>query len=280
MTKQRGSLRAIKMVSKLPSTAVRTIWMVLAAWTEDDTGQFYITSQSELADTCGFKRETTNRALKYLVNAGLLTRLGRSTEGKKTRYQMHFDCDPQVTAKVTPRSQPKESQSDTQVTGVVTQGSQGCDTQVTLIEEGTVIPTVKGTVTLSPDAKKRKVEKKEWVYPDWWAPLTELPGYVKRDYTRTAENIRAACGEGGTDPAEVVEDFAEYFKINRFRHGWREPTQALNRTIEIQIKKVVNKRGGSRNGRTEQRGPDKYERLVQQYSGEIRGADTSPRGEL
>ena len=205
MTSPRGSLQAIEKDNKLPTSAVRTIWMVLAAWTEDDTGKFFIASQSELADLCGFKRETTNRALKYLTSSGLISRLGRTTDNKKTLYQMNFDCDPQVTPKVIPRSQAAKEQSDSQVTAAVTQGSQGCDSQVTCIEEGTVIGTVIGTVNSSPEVRKPR-QKKEWEYPDWWEPLTALPGYVKRTYTKTVENIRLACGEAGVDPAEVVKD--------------------------------------------------------------------------
>ena len=76
-------------------------------------------------------------------------------------------------------------------------------------------------------------------YPDWWAPLTTLKGYkeVKNNTSRVAV-VTAACTSHNVEPAEVIDTFVEYWPIGQLKHKWSDPVAALNRTIEIQIRKV------------------------------------------
>jgi hypothetical protein len=76
-------------------------------------------------------------------------------------------------------------------------------------------------------------------YPDWWAPLTSLKGYkeVKNNASRVAV-VTAACASYNVEPAQVIDSFVAYWPIGQLKHRWSDPVAALNRTIEIQIKKV------------------------------------------
>ena len=107
-------------------------------------------------------------------------------------------------------------------------------------------------------------------YPDWWAPLTTLKGYkeVKNNTSRIAV-VTAACASHNVEPADVIDAFAAYWPIGQLKHKWSDPVAALNRTIEIQINKVVNNHANigrdtserSTEGRTEdwaERANDRY----------------------
>ena len=95
-------------------------------------------------------------------------------------------------------------------------------------------------VKLKPAYGQPKPEKTS-TYPEWWAPLTQLKGYkeVKNNTSRIAV-VTAACASHNVEPEKVIESFAAYWPIGQLKHKWSDPVAALNRTIEIQIKKVVN----------------------------------------
>ena len=78
------------------------------------------------------------------------------------------------------------------------------------------------------------------IYPEWWAPLTQLKGYkeVKNNASRIAV-VTAACASYNVEPAQVIDSFAAYWPIGQLKHQWSDPVAALHRTIEIQINKVV-----------------------------------------
>lgn len=98
-----------------------------------------------------------------------------------------------------------------------------------------------------------KNQQPGWIQPSWFAPLRGLAGFKNRNYIGVVAKIEAACSENGVDVVEVVDMFAEYYQGNRQRHGWSNPVLTLNRTIGVQISKVMNQPSGSphsrRNGR-------------------------------
>ena len=89
--------------------------------------------------------------------------------------------------------------------------------------------------------KKEPEPEKTPGYPDWWAPLTTLKGYreVKDNKPRIAV-VTAACASHNVKPEKLIDSFVTYWPIGQLKHKWSDPVAALNRTIEIQIKKVVN----------------------------------------
>ena len=92
--------------------------------------------------------------------------------------------------------------------------------------------------TESPSTSPQK-SKPPFEPPAWWEPLTKLDGYVARDHSRFVSVLEQTCGAQGVQPAAVVKGFADYYSGNRFRHGWRDPVAALRRTLEIEIKKLL-----------------------------------------
>lgn len=88
-------------------------------------------------------------------------------------------------------------------------------------------------------ATQHQSAAERWPPPDWWQPLTALEGYVRRDYTGTAQTIEQVCQAAGVSPRAVTETFAEYYRLCRFKHGWRDPVKALRNTLEVQVKKVL-----------------------------------------
>lgn len=79
------------------------------------------------------------------------------------------------------------------------------------------------------------------IYPEWWAPLITLKGYREvKDNTSRIAVVVAACASHDVEPAELIDSFAAYWPIGQLKHKWSDPVAALNRTIEIQINKVVN----------------------------------------
>ena len=107
-------------------------------------------------------------------------------------------------------------------------------------------------------------------YPDWWTPLTTLKGYkeVKNSTSRIAV-VTAACASHGVEPAKVIDAFVTYWPIGQLRHKLSDPVAALNRTIEIQISKVVNNHaniGRDTSERSEDRTGDWAERANDRYA--------------
>ena len=106
-------------------------------------------------------------------------------------------------------------------------------------------------------------------YPEWWAPLTKLKGYreVKNNASRIAV-VTAACASHGVEPDKVIDSFAAYWPIGQLKHKWSDPVAALNRTIEIQISKVVNDAniGRDTSERSEERTDDWAERANDRYA--------------
>ena len=98
-----------------------------------------------------------------------------------------------------------------------------------------------GGASRTPRATK---PKKSWEPPEWFRPLTELPGYKQRDHSARAATLAAACSEAGADVTEVVADFAAYYRTARITNGWSDPVAVLNgRPLTIQISQVLRKGG-------------------------------------
>lgn len=93
--------------------------------------------------------------------------------------------------------------------------------------------------------REQRRPKRTWEPPEWFRPLTTLEGYRRLDYSKLAAKLAGVCEAAGVAPGDVVNAFAEYWPVGRIKHGWGSPTNALERTIVVQISKV---KGGSWNG--------------------------------
>jgi hypothetical protein len=75
-------------------------------------------------------------------------------------------------------------------------------------------------------------------YPDWFQPLIDLKGFKATAHKNATQSIREGCEEAGVNEAEVVSDFAEYYRDGgRATNGWSDPVAALVRTLPVQIAK-------------------------------------------
>ena len=79
---------------------------------------------------------------------------------------------------------------------------------------------------------------KEFKPPAYFEPLIELKGYRKVNHTRFVTVLEQTCQEAQVSPGDVVLSFAEYYKVNRFRHGWSDPVKALRKTLALEISKL------------------------------------------
>jgi hypothetical protein len=83
-----------------------------------------------------------------------------------------------------------------------------------------------------------KAPKPPPIYPEWFIPLTGLPGFVNREYPQFIPKVEAQCKASKVSVATVVAAFAEYYADSYIKNSWNNPVQALNRTLHTQIKKV------------------------------------------
>ena len=91
---------------------------------------------------------------------------------------------------------------------------------------------------------------------------------MKNNASRIAV-VTAACASHNVKPAEVIDSFAAYWPIGQLKHKWSDPVAALQRTIEIQISKVVNDANIGRDTSersTEERTEDWAERANDRYA--------------
>ena len=73
-------------------------------------------------------------------------------------------------------------------------------------------------------------EKPKWEPPEWWTPLTVLPGYRNISHHKLCYEIfLPRCKEEGVDPAEVVRRFAKYYTENHRYWGWSDPASAFRK---------------------------------------------------
>ena len=83
-------------------------------------------------------------------------------------------------------------------------------------------------------------------YPDWFQPLTALKGFKSTAHKNAIQSVREGCEEAGVNEAEVVSDFAVYYRDGgRAANGWSDPVAALVRTLPKQINQTRRK-GGNR----------------------------------
>lgn len=95
--------------------------------------------------------------------------------------------------------------------------------------------------------KSRGEIRGEWAAPAWFEPLTQLPGYKKRDYTKTAASLEAACGDAGVSVVDVVKGFAEEYPVLRHQYAWGDPVAVLKgKPLLIAISRVKGGQNGNR----------------------------------
>jgi hypothetical protein len=83
-----------------------------------------------------------------------------------------------------------------------------------------------GTVTEPPD------------YPEWFQPLVGLKGFKATAHKLAIQSIRDGCDEASVNEAEIVLNFANYYRDGgRAINGWSDPVAALVRTLPVQIAK-------------------------------------------
>ena len=109
-------------------------------------------------------------------------------------------------------------------------------------KHGTDTEEKKDSAAQSPKKRRRP----SWDPPDWFAPLTELPGYRGGNHQIAADAIAAACTDLGVSAADVVVSFAGDWDRLRERYGKTDLVRFLSNNVHIQIEKVLAM--GSRNG--------------------------------
>lgn len=87
---------------------------------------------------------------------------------------------------------------------------------------------------------------KKLEYPDWFQPLANLKGFKARNHLNAITAIRDGCDEAGVNEAQVVQQFADYYRDGgRASNGWLDPVAALVRTLPVQISKLRRPNNGS-----------------------------------
>jgi len=74
--------------------------------------------------------------------------------------------------------------------------------------------------------------------PNWFEPLTKLQGYRQINHSRFVSVLEQTCQEAKVGPAAVVDSFVDYYRLNRFKHGWSDPVKALRNTMAKEIAKL------------------------------------------
>ena len=85
--------------------------------------------------------------------------------------------------------------------------------------------------------------------PKDFQPLSELPGYIPGTHTKAFANIRRACTDAGVSVQDILAHFVPYYRAQRYRNGWKDPVKDLDRTVHIEISKVLRTDGGRDHGR-------------------------------
>jgi hypothetical protein len=79
----------------------------------------------------------------------------------------------------------------------------------------------------------------EWEAPDFWKPLMTLKGYRHRAYGKDSEAFRLQCEEACVSPAAAIENFAEFYRLNRARYGWSNPVAACRNNLAKSIGQLL-----------------------------------------
>ena len=107
-------------------------------------------------------------------------------------------------------------------------------------------PTVTVPYTSSSNEDEDATPSAKHDYPDWFQPLTALKGFKSTAHKNAIQSVREGCEEAGVNEAEVVSDFAVYYRDGgRAANGWSDPVAALGRTLPKQINQTRRK-GGNR----------------------------------
>ena len=76
-------------------------------------------------------------------------------------------------------------------------------------------------------------------YPEWFRPLVDLKGFKRTAHKAAILSIQEGCDEASVNEADVVGEFAEYYRGGgRSAHNWSDPVAALVRTLPVQIAKT------------------------------------------
>ena len=82
--------------------------------------------------------------------------------------------------------------------------------------------TLKGDIAMSPESSVTIIETSKepsedgatanFDYPEWFQPLTVLKGFKATAHKTAIISVREGCEEAGVNEAEVVSDFAVYYR--------------------------------------------------------------------
>lgn len=115
----------------------------------------------------------------------------------------------------------------------------------------------KSRVDLDLDPPIVPLKKKNWEPPDFYVPLTKLPGYRETDHSKHADLLKIACVEAGVDVLQVVESFTTQYPVLRHQYGWHDPSAVLKgRVLAIQIQQALNGRRAVHGQLGRDSGPD------------------------
>ena len=237
----------------LPHNA-QSILLALADHADDD-GYCY-PSVGRLAWKTGYGVRQVQRTLKDLRDQKLAISTGSVAGGRHNTVV--YRLDPSA-GKQKPPFQPRTERQtladtkganltpfdgDSEIKGDIQ------DVERVTFETQRVTPeTLKGDIAMSPESsvtiKESSIKPSEdgaaskFDYPAWFQPLTSLKGFKSTAHKNAIQSVREGCEEAGVNEAEVVSDFADYYRDGgRATNGWSDPVAALVRTLPVQINKT------------------------------------------
>jgi len=237
----------------LPHNA-QSIFLALADHADDD-GYCY-PSVGRLAWKTGYGVRQVQRTLKELRDNKLAVPTGSVAGGRHNTVV--YRLDPSA-GKQKPPFQPRtERQISADIKGdnmtpfdaeAEIKGDIQDAERVTFETQRVSPETLKGDIAMSPEPSVTVIETSKepsedgaattFDYPEWFQPLTALKGFKSTAHKNAIQSVREGCEEAGVNEAEVVSDFAVYYRDGgRAANGWSDPVAALVRTLPVQINKT------------------------------------------
>ena len=244
----------------LPHNA-QSIFLALADHADDD-GYCY-PSVGQLAWKTGYGVRQVQRTLKDLRDQKLAIPTGSVAGGRHNTVV--YRLDPSA-GKQKPPFQPRtERQISADIKGdnmtpfdaeAEIKGDIQDAERVTFETQRVSPETLKGDIAMSPEPSVTVIETSKepsgdgatanFDYPEWFQPLVGLKGFKATAHKNAIQSVREGCEEAGVNEAEVVSDFAVYYRDGgRAANGWSDPVAALVRTLPKQINQTRRK-GGNR----------------------------------
>ena len=245
---------------QLGSSAAKSVFVVLAGYAKDATGLAWPT-QAQLAQDCELGLRTVARAFQSFIQQGLVVVIRKGNQHQPTRYKLTL---PWLSAHATVAHADAPAHATVACADAPAHATTACADEGSTRHtrhEHTPMTTSAHAIHDSPLIGMKRQEEnvigtsgreeradatpalpaiQKWDVPDWFMPLTHLPGYRKTSHKRAAASIEAQCKSGGVDPAIAVRLFAEEYEGLRHRYAWSDPVKAIaGKPLSITIAKLL-----------------------------------------